>query len=84
MQPEEETRVCEGQASRARPPQAAHLVRGSAPGTFWASPAGGNRQKFREEGWGLVRPLDSGTHTTVRVVEEALFLFSLMIYTLKH
>lgn len=74
MQSEKETWVCEGQTGRAHTPQAGHLVRWSALSAFWNSPVGGNWQKFREEGWWLVWPLYSGTYTTVRALEEALFL----------
>lgn len=80
MQPEKETWVCKGPAGRAHPPQAGQLVRGSAPSTFWGSPAGGNRQKFREEGRWLVWPLYSGTHNTVRALEEAWFLQAQLYY----
>ena len=73
MQPEKETGDCEG--GRAHPSQAGHLVRGSALRTVWDSPAGGNRQKLREEGWWLVWSLYSGTHPTVRAFAEALFCF---------
>lgn len=66
MQPEEKgPRFHKGQA-RTHPLQACYLVWGSAPSTFWHSPAGGYWQRFGEEGWWLVWPLCSGTHTTVR------------------
>lgn len=65
MLPDKETWICKGLAGGAHPLQANHLVWRPASNTFWCSPAGGNRQKFREEGWRLVWPIDSCAYSSV-------------------